>query len=50
VAVASETGRELGPWVDVEVDRTTSPGRCFYVVRRPDGTLWAIDSSKVTIR
>jgi hypothetical protein len=50
VVIVSESGRELGPWVDVEVDRSTSPARCLYVVRRPDGTLWAIDASKVRIQ
>jgi hypothetical protein len=49
VVIATESGRELGPWVGVEVDRTV-PGRCLYVVRRTDGTLWVIDASKVRIR
>jgi hypothetical protein len=50
VAISNESGRELGPWVGVEVDPTTSPDRCLYVVRRTDGTLWVIDSAKVRIR
>jgi len=50
VVISNESGRELGVWVGVELDTTTSPGRCLYVVQRPDDTLWVIDSAKSRIR
>jgi hypothetical protein len=50
VVISRESNRELGLWVGVERDTTSSPGRCLHVVQRPDGTLWVIDSAKVRTR
>jgi hypothetical protein len=50
VVISNESGHELGLWVGVELDTTTSPARCLYVVRRPDDTLWVIDSAKTRTR
>ncbi len=50
VLISNESGRELGLWVGVEVDPTPAPGRCLYVIRRHDETLWVINSAKVRAR
>lgn len=39
----------LGLWIDVRLDTSAEPARCFYVVRRPDGTLWIVDSGRVQL-
>jgi hypothetical protein len=50
VVVSQESGRQLGLWVGVEVDPTSPGGRCLYVVRRADGTLWVMDAARVRLQ
>lgn len=48
--VAVRSGEVLGALVGMKIDADSRPPRCFFVVKRGDGTLWVIDSSRAEAR
>jgi len=49
VAVSADSGKPLGMWVDVKIDRAAQPARCLYVIQRAQDTLWVLEASRVRI-
>jgi hypothetical protein len=48
--VAVRSGEVLGALVGMKIDADSRPPRCFFVVKRGDGTLWIVDSSRAEAR
>jgi hypothetical protein len=49
-AVAFRGNEVLGTLVGVKVDADSEPPRCLYVVERPSGAFWMVDSLRVQLR
>jgi hypothetical protein len=45
--VAVQDGVVLGALIGAKPDAASRPPRCLFVVRRVDGSLWAVDASRV---
>jgi hypothetical protein len=43
-----QTGEPLGTWVDV-MESAARPERCLYLIRRQDGTFWAVEGQQVRV-
>ncbi len=48
--LAMRGGEVLGALVNARIDASAQPPRCLFVIERPDGTLWVVDSSRVEAR
>jgi hypothetical protein len=48
--VAVQDGVVLGALIGAKPDAASRPPRCLFVVRRADGSLWAVDASRVEAR